>query len=134
MKAIILTATICVLLLGCSKNNKNACGVEEPYYGGVGGGASYFYRVFYQTQDFHGGAITIRVKDKNGKVINPNSPQLVNYFPGGGVTCSFTQGVVRVELPTGYDYTYVASDERRSWTGTIPASCTVNSCEAIELK
>ena len=134
MKATIMTATFCALLLGCGKSNKNPCGTAEPYYGGVGGGVSYFYRVFYQAQDFHGGAVIIRVKDKNGTVINPNSPQLVNYFPNNDVTCSFNQGVVRVQLQTGQDYTWQASDMQRGWKGTIQASCVANSCETIQLK
>lgn len=130
-----ITMTLLVLLaLSCGKGGNNPCGTSQSYYGGVGGGATYFYRVFYQTQDFHGGAITIRVKDKNGNIVNSNSPQLTNYFPSGGVTCSNTQGVVRVQLQTGQDYTWQASDMQRGWNGTIPASCTANSCETIQLK
>ena len=134
MKRTIKVTLLGLFALGCGKGSKNPCGGNEPYYGGVGGGATYFYRVFYQAQDFHGGAVIIRVKDNNGKIINPNSPQLVNYFPNNDVTCINNQGVVRVQLETGHDYTWQASDMQRGWNGTIKASCTANSCETIQLK
>ena len=105
MKCTITLALLGLLALGCGKGTKNPCGNNEPYYGGVGGSTTYFYRVFYQAQDFNGGAITIRVKDKNGKIVNPSSPQLINYFPNNDVNCVVNVGVVRVQLETGQNYT-----------------------------
>ena len=115
-----------VFLMGCNKNGKNSCRDDS------GGFIPNYYRVFYKTKDFGGGPVTIEIKYENGSSFVRGT--LKDSYPAGNVTCGTTSGIVKVGVSIGEGFSYRAYDANRSWTGSVAASCTANSCETIEIK
>jgi hypothetical protein len=117
---------VLIVMIGCSKGKKSSCRDN------TGGFIPTYSRVFYKGKDFGSGPVAIEIKYESGSTSVKG--YLKDSYPGGGVTCSTTSGIVKVSIGIGEGFTYRAYDANRTWAGAVEASCIPNSCETIEIK
>jgi hypothetical protein len=113
----------------CQKsNNKNDCDLG----GGIVSPNTY---LFWVDHDFGGGAITVEVKDDQGKVVPPYQ-NTTSYIAVSAPACNNTNynKYATFDLYPGKTYKYHAVCSGKTWDGTIGVPCEQNQCKNIQLQ